>query len=113
MDLIYESVVDGIPIRYYKGMEVSKVVNHPKDGSDGMMIVFSDSIKEEKTKHVRNSKIEEILSSKVDDSFDRIFELDNAYLMIYQTDGYTDILFEMVKNKIECRNPYINPWNNI
>jgi hypothetical protein len=113
MNLIYESVIDGIPIRYYKGMEVSKVVNHSKDGSDGMMIIFSDSIKEEKTKHNRNSKIEEILLSKVDEDFDKIFELDNSYLIIYQTDGYTDILFEMVKNKIESRNPYVNPWSNI
>lgn len=113
MDLIYESIIDRIPVRYYKGMDASKIINHPKDGTDGLMIVFLDSIKEEKKKHIRNSKIEEILLSKIDESFDKIFELDNSYLIIYQTDGYTDILFEMAKNKIESRNPYINPWNII
>lgn len=112
MKLVHESNIDGILIRYYYGIDVNSVLNHPKDGSNGMMIVFSDSIESEKIKHKRDSIISEVLTQSINkNKFEDILNTDNSYLVLYQTSGYTDIIFEMVKNKIESKNPYINPWN--
>ena len=47
MNLIYENTIDGINFKYYNGMEIESIHNHPKDGSQGMMIVFIENWEKE------------------------------------------------------------------
>lgn len=99
--IISESGIDNTRIRYYSGFDIDMIINHPSDGKDGMLIVFFDSIKEEEIKHNRDEKILSLIENKKIEKFDDIFNLDNPYLALWQTNGQTDIVYKLVKNKME------------
>lgn len=102
MKLITSSEIKDFKINYYDGFDLERILNHPHDGRDGIMVVFFDSLKEEEIKHNRNEKIKSLLESKkIKDFSDIIDKLNNNYLMLYQTHGFTDVVFKSIKNKIE------------
>lgn len=111
MDIISESKISGINIRYYNGFDIDKILKHPKDGTKGVMVVFFESIEQEEKKHNRNEIIISLLESKKINNFiDIIDSLNNPYLMLYQTHGYTDLVYKSIKNKIENIKDVPN-WN--
>jgi hypothetical protein len=102
MKLITSSEIKDFKINYYDGFDLERILNHPDDGRDGIMVVFFDSIKEEEIKHNRNEKIKSLLESKkIKDFSDIMDKLNNNYLMLYQTHGFTDVVFKSIKNKLE------------
>ena len=107
MELIEETIVNKCPVKYYKGFDIESVLNHPKDGSEGMMVVFFNSIKEEETKHTRHELIQHLLESKEIRQFSDILDkLNNSYLALYETHGYTDIIFKSIQYKLEVIRDY-------
>ncbi len=107
MRLIEESIVNNHIIKYYSGFDIDKVINHPMDGSNGMMVVFFDSIKNEEIKHQRHEIILNLLESKNIDNFsDILTNLNNNYLCLYETHGYTEIIYKSIKAKIEVIRDY-------
>jgi hypothetical protein len=102
MRLISETSLDGIIIRYFDGCDINKMLSHPSDGSDGIMVVFIKSYKDEEIMFNRDSIINSIIGGTRFKKLSEIFEqLDNHYLMIYQTSGFIDVVYKSVKNKIE------------
>jgi hypothetical protein len=63
MEKIDESFLNGIKIIYYKGFNLDNILNHSKDGSDGMMVVFFNSDAENK-KFKRDKIISNILEGE-------------------------------------------------
>lgn len=107
MELIEESLINGNQVKYYSGFDLQQILNHPKDGSRGMMVVFFNSIKEEELKHTRHELILNLLESKQIIKFSDILEkLDNPYLALYETHGYTDIIYKSFKYKLEVIRDY-------
>jgi hypothetical protein len=107
MDLIEEVIVSKVTVRYYKGFDIDRILKHPKDGSDGMMVVFFNSIKEEETKYKRHQLIQYLLESKEISRFSDILDgFNNSYLALYETHGYTDIIYKSIKNKLEIIKDY-------
>jgi len=107
MELIEETIVNKCLVKYYKGFDIESILKHPKDGSGGMMVIFFNSIKEEETKHTRHELIQHLLESKEIRQFSDILEkLDNCYLALYETHGYTDIIYKSIKCKLEVIRDY-------
>jgi hypothetical protein len=61
MELINESVINNNTISYWKGFDLKNILDHPRDGRKGIMVVFFDSIKQEEIKYNRDSIISSIL----------------------------------------------------
>lgn len=103
MEKIDESFLNGIKIIYYKGFNLDNILNHSKDGSDGMMVVFFNSDDENK-KFKRDKIISNILEEekKIINFIDVIRQIDNPYISLYETHGYDEVLFQIIKNKLEC-----------
>lgn len=101
---------DSDNIKYYDGLNLSKVLSHPDDGTDGVMIVFFNSLQDECKKHNRKSRISEIIEGcEFEDFNDKIDRIDNTYLILYETRGYTDIIYKSVRNRIENVNDHEFP----
>jgi hypothetical protein len=113
MNLIYKNIVNNLEIKYYEGIDFDIVKEHPKDGSNGMLIFLIFSWKKEVNKWKRNSLISELLDEKKPDKWD-LSNIDNNFISIYQSEGIPiDILFETIKGKIE-RGQFINQtWTPI
>jgi hypothetical protein len=112
MILIYKNTVNNTEIKYYEGIDFDIVKNHPKDGSNGMLIFFIHNWVKEVNKWKRNNVINELLGEK-NEKYD-LSNIDNNFISIYQSEGIPiDILFETIKGKIE-REQFINkPWTPI
>ena len=104
MELIEETIINKYPVKYYKGFDLQQILNHPKDGSDGMMVVFFKSIKDEELKHTRHELILHLL--EIEQFSDILDKLDNCYLALYETHGYTDIIYKSIKYKLEVIRDY-------
>jgi len=91
-------------IKYYEGLDVNRMKNHPNDGSKGLMIIFFDSMEKEQKKYERSRKISNILWSENYTNFNNLIDsLKNSYLVIYETKGYTDVTYRGVKSKMETQ----------
>jgi len=105
---------DSDNIRYYDGLDLDKVQSHPSDGSEGVMIVFFNSLKDECKKYNRKSRISQIVKNyKFEDFNEKIDKIDNSFLILYETRGYTDIIYQSVRNRIENVNDYQFPVTSI
>jgi hypothetical protein len=102
MNLISESLIDNIIIKYYEGIDINILYNHPNDGTDGILVCFIENLKSE----IRNQKINSVIFN---DNYVEFSEINNNnYLIIYQ---YSNIpmmkLYEIIKEKLEKG---YNPW---
>jgi len=98
-------------IKYYEGFDVEKIKNHPPDGSNGMMVVFFESLENEQKKYNRKQKLSNLLNNTIYNDFNKLIDgLSNNYLMINETKGYHDIIYRSVKSKLETT-PSLLPWN--
>ena len=107
MVLIEETQINNCQVKYYSGFDLESIMNHPKDGSAGMMVVFFNSIKSEETRYKRHQLILNLLESKqIQNFYDVLDRLDNHYLALYETHGYTDIIYKSIKLKLEVIRDY-------
>jgi hypothetical protein len=98
MRLIDESNSNGSRIQYFEGCDFHRIINHPKDGSKGFIVVFIDSYKDACKIFNRDSKIDSIINNS---DLNNLDDLNNDFVIIYQTGGFTDIVYKSVKNSIE------------
>jgi hypothetical protein len=81
MIFLDEIEVEKIVVKFWKGIDIEKISKHPKDGSDGFMIVLFDSIRQEKIDYKLSAILDD---SKVDFEI-FINTVNNPYVMIYQS----------------------------
>lgn len=107
MILIDETNIEGIDVKFYNGIDFDVVVNHPNDGSNGFIYFFIDNWVEEIKKHRRNNKIDSIIeNSKIFDPED----IENNYIAVYQTSGYTSEVYKTIREKVERKILTNFPW---
>jgi len=110
MILIDEIIVDNVEVRFYEGMDVDKLLNHPKDGSNGFIYCFIENWVNEIKTYNRQRKI----SSVIDDIKYKEFEWDNinnTYICIYQTEGMLiKDVYETIRKKVEVNQFPNQPW---
>lgn len=97
-------------VKYYEGFDVNEIKNHPTDGSNGLMVVFFESLDQEEQKYNRSQKISNILNNTIYTNFHNMIDnLSNDYLMINETKGYTDLIYRSIRSKMDTK----APWNAI
>jgi hypothetical protein len=100
---------NGIPVRFYSGIDFNLISNHPSDGSDGMLVFFVDDFNKEVYSFERDNKIRGILNeeiSKIDPEFNG-----NSCISIYQTYGKTEDYYKIIRRKFEEED--VNIWRPI
>jgi len=97
MIFLDEIDVSGEVVKFWKGFDLEYVLDHPKDGKNGFMVILIDSVDALK----RDIKIDVIFGDiKLEEDFDKILEnLDNNYLMLYQSKGEDDLIIKILKDK--------------
>jgi len=96
-------------IKFYSGFSLQKVLNHPKSGTSGFMVLLIDSIQEERLKYSRELKINNIIHNAEYSSFDDVLQnLGNNFIMIYQSNGENVKLIEILKDKF--RREFFKCW---
>lgn len=97
-------------VRFYNGIDFNKLIEHPKDGSDGFIFCFINSWIKEVTSYNRELKISSIVNDDIFNEFDWE-SIDNNYISIYQTDGVgIDVVYETVRNKLNKKQFPDMPW---
>lgn len=110
MNLISEIEIDDTIVKFYDGIDLGILINHPKDGSAGFIFCFVDKWSDEVKKHHRASKIDSILTNSDYKEFNSL-EIDNNYVCIYQTDGHLSAVYESIKKNIHQK--IGKPWLTI
>ena len=107
MILIDETIIDNVEVKFYEGMDIDKLLNHPKDGSNGFIYCFIENWINEIKTYNRQRKI----SSVIDDIKYKVFEWDsinNNYICVYQTEGMLiKDVYETIRKKLE-----VNQFSN-
>lgn len=98
MTLIDEIYKDDNRIRFYDGIDFDMVRNHSSEGLDGMVYFFIDSWKTELIRSKRDNKINEIIGDGLNIDIE---DIDNNYMVIYQTEGHTMEVYKTIRNKID------------
>ncbi len=97
-------------VRFYNGIDFNKLIQHPKDGSDGFIFCFINSWIKEVTSYNRELKISSIVNDDIFNEFDWE-SIENNYISIYQTDGIgIDVVYETVRNKLNINQFPDMPW---
>lgn len=99
MTLIYEEFIKGYQWRFFDGMDFQLCSNHPKDGSDGFLVILIDNWEIEVKKQRRQEKINTILTGKRTKTlgFD---DINNSFVCVYQKSGIDNMeLIEIIKKK--------------
>ena len=100
MIFLDEINVSGEVIKFWKGFDLEVILNHPKDGKMGLMIVLIDSVQAIRKEIQRDMLLNSILDNSKLEDFDNILEnLDNNYLALYQSSGQDDLLLKTLKDK--------------
>lgn len=100
MELLSEILIGDVITKFYKGFDHNSMLNHPKDGSDGFMVVFIDNWSDIIFRVNRSNKIDRILGLKVDKVDSNKINFNNNYMIIYQTRGQFDIVYEAIKKRM-------------
>jgi len=110
MILIDSMNYENTEVRFYSGIDFNKLIEHPKDGSNGFIFCFINNWVKEVTSYNRELKISSIVNDENFNEFDWKL-IDNNYINIYQTDGIgIDVVYETVRNKL-IKNQFPDmPW---
>ena len=107
MILIDSANKNGIVILFYNGIDIKRVINHPKDGSSGLIVCYIDGIARHMTSIKRESKIDSILNDLKYEPFD-LTDIENDWIIMYETSGIgIEALHLLIKEKIVDD---ISPW---
>lgn len=100
MTFLDEINVSGEVIKFWKGFDLQVILDHPKDGKNGLMIVLIDSVESIKKETERDLLLDSILVGRKLEDFDNILKnLNGSYLMLYQSGGQDNILVSALKDK--------------
>lgn len=109
MILIDETIVNGTIIKFYDGIDFNMIMNHPNDGSEGFIYFFIDRWANEVKAHERENKINSLIGDE-SNKFD-INDINNNCISIYQTDGQTMGIYEIIRKKVDQNVPIYNNWS--
>ena len=108
MILISEKNINNIKFKFYMGLDIDLILNHPDDGSAGFLVFFIESHEMEFNSYNRNLKINSILNSEQYKEF-TIDDISKNCISIYQIDGIGfEEVYKLVLDKIE--RTYNEPW---
>jgi hypothetical protein len=100
LKLIKNIIKDDINIFFYKGIDFNMIINHPNDGSKGMIFFFVDNYINELKKYKRNCKISSVIDNFNFEDFN-LNSLNKNYIVIYQIED--DSIINELINKF-CNN---------
>ena len=113
MILIDETIIDNVEVFFYEGMDIDKLLNHPKDGSNGFIYCFIDNWVSEIKRYNRQRKISSVIDGVVYEEFEWD-NINNNYICIYQTEGMlVKDVYETIRNKVEVNQFPNQPWITI
>lgn len=96
MTLISEHKTNSGEVRFYNGIDFDFINDFPNDGSSGISIFLIDNWVSEFKKHERSKKIESVLESE---NYNNIEDINNNCVMIYQTNGETEKIYNILLEK--------------
>jgi hypothetical protein len=110
MILIDKIIIDNIKVEFYEGMDVDKLLNHPKDGSNGFIYCFIDNWISEIKRYNRQRKISSVIDGVLYEEFEWD-NINNNYICIYQTEGMLiKDVYETIRKKVEVNQFPNQPW---
>jgi hypothetical protein len=110
MILIDKIIIDNIKVEFYEGMDVDKLLNHPKDGSNGFIYCFIDNWVSEIKRYNRQRKISSVIDGVLYEEFEWD-NINNNYICIYQTEGMLiKDVYETIRKKVEVNQFPNQPW---
>lgn len=108
MTLISEKNINNVKYKFYMGLNIDLISDHPDDGSEGFLIFFIESWEKEFNSHNRNLKIDSLLNDKRYKEFTSD-DINKNCVSIYQIDGIGfEQVYNLVLDKIE--RTYNEPW---
>ena len=96
MTLISEHKKSNTDIKFYDGIDFDYTKSFPNDGSEGMCVFLIESWASEVKKWKRSQKIDQILYNK---DYDLDYNIDNNYVVIYQTNGELEKIYNILLDK--------------
>ena len=108
MILFDEFNINGDIIRFYDGIDYESVRNYNKKE---LIVIFIEDWSKEQISFLREAKINSLFNDK---EYQTLEDINNNYIMIYQTSGYLEIVAESIKKKllsntnINYNEPFIN-----
>lgn len=96
MTLISEHRKSNTDIKFYDGIDFEYAKSFPNDGSEGMCVFLIESWTSEVKKWERIQKLNHILD---DIEYDLEHEINNNYIVIYQTNGELEKVYNLVLEK--------------
>jgi len=100
MNFLDEMYIQKLSVRFWSGFDIEQILNHPKDGSGGFMIVLVESIESERLKFQREYMINRIIGDRNIIDFDNLLDnVNNSFLAIYQSIGDDELLVKILKEK--------------
>jgi hypothetical protein len=110
MILIDKIIIDNVKVEFYEGMDVDKLLNHPKDGSNGFIYCFIDNWVSEIKRYNRQRKISSVIDGVLYEEFEWD-NINNNYICIYQTEGMLiKDVYETIRKKVEVNQFPNQPW---
>lgn len=83
-------------VKFYDGIDIEYVSNYNKKK---LIVIFIDNWDKEVIANKRDNAIGSILDENLYD----LNKLENIYIVIYQTNGHLEPVYEAIKNKILCK----------
>ena len=106
MTLFDEFDINGDIVRFYDGIDYEFVRNYDKKE---FIVIFIEDWAKEQISFIREAKINSLFD---DSEYKELEDINNNYIMIYQTSGYLEIVAESIKKKLLI-NTNVNhnePW---
>lgn len=103
----------GTKVKFYNGIDFDKLINHPKDGTEGFIFCFIENWVKELKSYNRELKLESLVENIEFNEF-KWDTLENDYISIYQTEGVgIDVVYKTIRNKLEKSQFPDQPWTPI
>jgi hypothetical protein len=113
MILIDEIIVDGVNIKFYKGVDFDLLLSHNRDGSNGFIFCFIESWVKEMKIYNRQRKLVSLVDGVDYEEFEWEM-INNNYIAIYQTENIgIDVVYKSIKGKLEKNQFPDQPWTPI
>jgi len=100
MILIAEEIINDMIFRYYNGIDLDVIKNHPKDGSGGFIVFLIESYVKEIKNQNRERKLNSILNNKKFIPIDTD-EIIHDFVGVYQYEGVgLNTMIDIVKEQM-------------
>lgn len=106
MTFLNEIKCENYDVKFWSGFDIDQILSHSKCGKDGFMVVFIDDIELERRKFERDQKISSIFGINAVDFEEIIEDIDNNYILLYQSKGLEKELMEILIKKFTITQEY-------